>query len=177
MTKLYIANCKPQDEEFLYRVAEKQRTHPFRQVILAGQQLLIYKEESEAVLRGIIQQHEKYGLVHVSDIDRTKPFISLCWQFDKPITPDQIAYSLQHNHDVLEQDGQIRRDQAAVGIADNLGRVVATQAGGRAPGALSLEIEERKPRGDQSKEGINEVIRVDPTGGKAGAKRKKGRIA
>jgi hypothetical protein len=170
--KLFIANCKSQREAFSYRVGENGQL--ISQDIPAGGQIQIYRDADEATLRAIVEQHRKYGLIAVADIDRTKPFINLCYQFDKSITQNQIKYGIEHNSEVLAEVGRERRDQSAVAIGSNIERV-AEEAGHSRVNSITLEVQEEKAIGDTSA-GINEVIHVDKQQGqKPGAKRKAGR--
>ncbi len=172
MPKLYIANTKSQAETFSFRVGENRQL--ISQNIPAGGQIQIYRDADRDTLEHIVAQHRRYGLVAVADIDRTKPFISLCYQFDKPITDNQIKYGIEHNVEVLTEVGKERRDQAAVAIGSNIERA-AEEAGQTRVNSLSLEIQEEKQPGDNST-GINEVIHVDKQhGDKPGSKRKVGR--
>lgn len=172
MTALYIANCKAQVETFSYRILGTGQL--ISQQIPAGGQVQIYRDTDMGILEAIIEQHRKYGLIPVADIDRTKPFISLCYQIDKPITQNHIKYGVEHNVDVLTDVGRERRDQAAVAIGSNIDRA-AEEAGRSQTNSMSLEIQEDKLPGDNS-EGVNEVIHVDKNqGGKPGSKRKAGR--
>lgn len=173
MTKLYIANCKPQSENFSFRVIGTGQL--VTQHIPAGGQIEIYRDTDRATLEAIVEQHEQYGLIPVANIDRTKPFISLCYQYDKPITQNHIKYGIEHNTDVLTEVGRERRDQAAVAIGSNLERAADEAAGRPQLKGMSLEIQEEKAPGDNSA-GINEVIQVDHNhGDKPGSKRKAGR--
>lgn len=156
MAKLYVMNCKTQDEVFSYRVPESGRL--MTQTIPKGGQIQIYREESEAILQGIMAQHKKYGAVEASQIDRTKPFISLAFQIDKPFTPDQIMYGFQHNTDVLTDRGEEQRNNAAVAIGSNLDRVAAEQ--GRRVTATELELVDETTGDDNS--GLATKIIVDP---------------
>jgi hypothetical protein len=173
MTKLFVANCSAQSFAFSYRIIGTGQL--LTQHIPAGGQLEIYRDTDRATLENIVEQHAQYGLIPVANIDRTKPFISLCYQFDKPITQNHIKYGIEHNTDVLVEVGRERRDQSAVAIGSNLERAAEQAAGNPQLHSMSLEIQEEKPIGDNSS-GINEVIQVDRTHGKApGGKRQAGR--
>lgn len=173
MTKLFIANCKAQTENFSFRVIGTGQL--VTQQIPAGGQLEIYRDTDRETLESIVQQHEQYGLVPVANIDRTKPFISMCYQYDKPITQNHIKYGIEHNAEVLADLGRERRDQSAVAIGSNLERAAEEAAGRPQLKGVSVEIQEEKKPGDNS-EGINETIHVDRARGKApGKKRETGR--
>lgn len=156
MAKLFVMNCKKQDEVFSFRVPETGRL--MTQTIPKGGQLQIYRDESEAVLRAIAEQHRMYGMVEASEIDRTKPFINLAFQIDKPFTPNQIMYGFEHNTEVLTTRGEEMRNNAAVAIGSNLERVAAEQ--GRRVTASELELVDETAGDDNS--GLATKIIVDP---------------
>jgi len=170
MAKLYVMNCKTQDETFSYRVPESGRL--MTQTIPKGGQVQVYRDESEPILRGIMEQHRKYGAVEACDIDRTKPFINLAFQIDKPFTPDQILYGFQHNTDVLTERGEEQRNNAAVAIANNVEKVAQEQ--GRRLTGSELELVD-ETTGDENS-GLATKIIVDPAISKAEhGKKQKGR--
>ena len=163
MAKLYVMNCKKQDEVFSYRVPESGQL--INQSIPRGGQIQVYRDETEAVLLAIAKQHTKYGMVAAADIDRTKPFINLAYQLDKPFTPDQIMYGLEHNTDVLEDRGIEQRTAAAVAISDLLDKAATTNGTVR---SMELQIE------DVAKDAptLNERITVDKNPNLQGSDRK-----
>ena len=155
--KLYIANTKKQDEHLFFRIPEI--TRPFSQVIPAGGQVQIYRDAPRDVLEGIVDQHRMYGLVDVADIDRTKPFVNLCYQFDKHITQNQIMYGMEHNSEVLEDKGLEYRKQSAVAISSNLDKAAQE---GNAPNAsgVKLELVEEKTDQADNSEKLSQVVEV-----------------
>jgi len=179
MTKLYIMNCKKQDEVFAFRVPELDKAGKvvrhgqlITQTIPKGGQLQVYRDADEPVLRAILAQHARYGIAAAADIDRPKPFINLAYQFDKPFSPNQIMYGFQHNTDVLVDRGREQRDGAAVAISQGLDQR-AQDHGGKVREMDLVLVDDTK--GD-SNTGMDETIRVDAhTGGKPGSKRKAGR--
>ena len=164
MAKLYVMNCKTQDEVFSYRVPGTGQL--INQTITRGGQIQVYRDETEDVLRMIAEQHRGYGMVEASMIDRTKPFINLAFQIDKPFTPDQIMYGLQHNTDVLEDRGIEQRTAAAVAISDLLDKAATTNGTVR---AMELQIEDQTRNGEPT---INERIAVDKNPNLQGSDRK-----
>lgn len=155
--KLYIANTKKQDETFMYRIPEIAR--PYTQTIPAGGQIQIYRDAPRDVLEGIVDQHRMYGLVDVADIDRTKPFVNLCYQFDKVITQNQIMYGMEHNSEVLEDKGLEYRKQSAVAISSNLDKAAQE---GNAPNAsgMKLELIEEKTDIADNSEKLTQTVEV-----------------
>ena len=108
MATLYVANASKQKHDFIYRVAEE--TSVRRQQIPPGGQITVYQSgAAQHVLAAIVEQHARYGLVDVADIDRRKPFVGLCYSFDKPIKVDKIMQADEHNSYVLQEQSQEAR--------------------------------------------------------------------
>lgn len=170
MAKLYVMNCKKQDEVFSYRIMESRQL--MTQTIPKGGQLQVYRDADIDTLMHIVEQHRKYGMVDAADIDRTKLFINLCYQIDKPFSPNQIMYGFQHNTDVLTERGKEQRDKAAVAISGNLEQV-AQDMGGR---VRDMDLQVMDDTKGDTNTGLDEKIIVDRVhGGKPGSKRKAGK--
>jgi hypothetical protein len=112
MAKMFVANCTQQAHLFLYRLPESSGIRS--QHILPGAQIQISGDLTTPQIESIVRQHAKYGMVHVGDIERTRPFTSLCWQLDKPVNVNAIMKGLDHNHRILDARGQQFRKVAAV---------------------------------------------------------------
>ncbi len=162
MTKLYIANCKKQAEDFVYRIPEAIRT--YMQNIPAGGQIEVYRDAPMDILEGIVEQHRMYGLVDVKDIDRTKEFANLCYQFDKPITQNQIMYGIEHNSEVLEVRGNEMRKKAAVAINNNLERAAEESGSSSKVNAVEVAIKEEKTDQGDSSSKLDQTVRVAKEG-------------
>ncbi len=172
-SKLYVMNCKKQNELFYCRVPGQRQL--YAPEIPAGGQIEIMPGADIKILQGIVDHHKQYGMVAVADVDRTKEFINLCYQWDKPITQNQILYGAQHNDDVLTETGRQNRDNAAVAISARL-EDAAVRNDSRV-NRMELEIIEEKKPGDNSA-GLSETIIVDHNNGAApGSKRQKGRAS
>src|SRR5450830_1072096 len=140
--KLYIANCTKQIMSFAYRTADTDKM--MQQTIQIGAQIQVYKDADHASLDYIIQQHAPYGLIDVSEIDRSKGFIGACYQFDREIDVSKVIHASEHNDNFLAQMGLEYRKQAAVSLNDQL----QTESGGKVS-SLSVEVhEEAKPGAD-----------------------------
>ena len=161
MARLFIANTKKQAEDFVYRIPEVVRT--YMQSIPAGGQIEVYRDAPMDVLEGIVEQHRIYGLVNVSEIDRTKEFANLCYQFDKPITQNQIMYGIEHNSDVLEVRGNEMRKKAAVAINNNLERA-AEESGNNKVKAVEVGIKEEKTDQGDTASKLEQTVRVAKEG-------------
>jgi hypothetical protein len=111
---LYIANAKKQDHLFEFRLAGQKtpRRYPIpalTQVNVAGRNGLTGME-----IEQIVKQHRKYGLVPVSEIDHTKPYIGLVYSTDKPISIANLQFAVHHNNEVLVDVGREIRKAAAI---------------------------------------------------------------
>ncbi len=111
MTKMYIANGSTQYHDFVYSLPESPAHR--RQQIPPGGQIQISGDLNPIQVDSIVEQHRIYGMVRVSEVDRTKPFVGLCYELDKPIRLEKIANIIEHNRGVLVKRGEeIRRDAA-----------------------------------------------------------------
>jgi len=168
MTTLYVANASKQRHDFIYRIPEE--TAVRRQQIAPGGQITVYQPNaSPDVLHKIIDQHKVYGLIDVAEIDRRKPFVGLCYSFDKPIKVEKIMYADEHNAGVLTEVSQEARKLSAAALHEAINRVTE---GAAKLDALELEvIEQNKP----SDPGLNEVVTVNRTGNDSSTPRRGGR--
>jgi hypothetical protein len=167
--KLIIANCSQQVVDFIYRLPEANSNRTQR--IEIGGQTQIAGDLNGQDVDAIISQHRKYGLVSVDEIDRTKPFIGLCYAIDKKISVEKVRRALEHNSEVLVQRGKDIRQESAVAVNNALEE--------SAPNLKALElsvIEEPNKNGTptQISEGVR-VTRHEESSGGGG--RKPGRRA
>lgn len=159
--KMYIANCSNQNQEFIYRLPEAPA--PRMQPIPIGRQVEISGDLTTKDIEAIIHQHARYGLVSVSDIDRTRPFTGLCWS-DKPISVDKIKRLWLHNQGVLTERGKEQREAAAVATMEKIEQ--------ETPGALrSLEMSTEEAPTDANpnpdfREGVRVTTDAEETGGR-----------
>ena len=154
--KLYIANCsKGQTHMFVYRVVESDKL--ITQVIHAGSQTQISGDHSAAGIDYIVDQHRRYGLVCVDQIDRTKPYFGLAYSIDKPISADKLQRAIAHNDEALNELGRQLRQEAAVTVNVNAGQFSADH---RLPGISSLEMSIIEDRSNGGSPGIAEGVRV-----------------
>lgn len=159
--KMYIANATKQKFDFMYRLPE---TTGLRvQNIPIGGQIQITGELLPIQVDAIIEQHAKYGMVSVDEVDRSKSFTGLCYSIDKPIPVSKIMTAVRLNTDVLQERGRQIRQEAA--IAEN-NRIEQSMRENDIPGELkalnvSVQEEKERPDGEQVSEGIR-VTRSDP---------------
>lgn len=156
--KIYIANCSRQVVDFSCRVPEikgliRQQIQPFSQIRAVSDDLNVKQIEA------IIKQHDKYGMINVTEIDRTKAFVGLCYSLDKTINVDKIRSAHHRNQSVLTAKGEQQRIEAAVAVAQ--------QIDNKSGGAMtSVEVEILETNEDKRNpllEGValNENVRVD----------------
>jgi hypothetical protein len=147
---MYIANCTQQVQDFIYRLPET--PGPRSQRIDIGSQVQISGDLSTPDIDAIVRQHATYGLVSVDEVDRTKPFVGLCYSVDKPVPVAKIKSAIAHNYDVMVERGKELRKEAAVATESSL---VERGAG---PAALEMSVvEETKDGSDPT---FNEGLRV-----------------
>lgn len=133
--KLFIGNATRQNYVFAYRLPERKVV---TQDVPHGGQIQITGDLSTKDIDAILEQHQPYGLVAVSDIDRTKAFAGLCYQFDKPIPITQLMRAMKHNVDALVERGKEIRKEVAISESNLLENQLAD--GDRVEGLRKLEM-------------------------------------
>lgn len=166
MSYIYIANLTKQNHVFYYRVPEEPKSYgplPFRADIRAGSQVRLPKDYNPAQVEGILAPHRNYGLVEVKEIDRTKPFIGLCYSLDRPVPLEAIQRGIQHNDEVLIEQGKENRAKAAIAVHNMV--TDPGVAGGERPDVLEMSVIQENQE-DYSGEGepVAEVISVTDEG-------------
>jgi hypothetical protein len=153
MPTLYIANTSKQKHDFIYRIPEE--TSIRRQQIQPGSQIVVYQPGASLdVLRAIVDQHSVYGLIDVAEIDRRKPFVGICFRFDKAINVEKIMQADEHNSDVLTRESQETRKLSAAALHSAIER--ATEGQVRIDN-LQLEVVQQN---GNSEPGLNETVTV-----------------
>ena len=97
-----------------------------------------------------------YGLIPVSEIDRSQKFVGQCFQFDTPITHDRLYTTMERNDDVLYEQALEQRKAAAL-ASDDLVRKAAQEADVKV-GNIETEIQEIEQKGVEPQ--IHEIISV-----------------
>jgi hypothetical protein len=136
---LYVANCTQQVQDFNYRMLESTALRV--QKIEIGGQIRVAGNLTTPEIDYIVEQHARYGLVAVDEIDRSKPFIGLCYSIDKIIPVGKIERALEHNTGVLTERGRQLRADAAVASAKIM------EDSGPKLNALNFTIEEASKPG------------------------------
>lgn len=167
MSKMYVANCTQQNQVFIYRLPESQR--PFTIDIPIGGQVMLAgiggRELSTKDVDAVVAQHAIYGMVNVDELDRTKPFVGVCYSIDKPISADKIRRGVDHNRGVLIERGQEIQEHAAVGIRN---RIDAEMPGIKGLEATVAELDKPGQAGE-----FASAVRVDPKAPQAKPGRRK----
>lgn len=162
--KMYIANCTAQVHDFIYRVVESpalrtQKIEIYGQIVVSG-------NLTDKDVDFIVEQHARYGLIPVSEIDRTRPFIGMCYQVDKPIEVAKIRRAIEHNRDVLQERGVELRKEAAIAVNNKLEEQLTDGRGnpiGTALTALEMSVVEENPGQLETHKPIAEGVRVSRT--------------
>lgn len=172
MTELFIANATRQFLDFTYRLPES--SGPRVQRIRPGGQIRISGDLSQKGVDAVVDQHRKYGLVRVSEIDRTKDFSGICYDVDRPVQVEKLRRAMAKKTEVLVERGREIRKMAA--IANNNALEASLEESGRPEGLreLSMEIVEENPT-EASENPINEGIAV-VADGVVPQKGKRGRV-
>lgn len=152
---LYVANTSRCTLDFTFNVRGIPRH--FKVTIPPFSQHSIYPDGTKDDHADIVGQNKRYGLVAVSDIDRTKTFIGMCYQFDRPIQQDKMLKVAPHNDGVRLAEAQESRKIAAIAMDDALSR--AAQETGEKFQGVEIEIEEQEQKGSDVQ--IKETIAVD----------------
>ena len=111
--KLYVGNATRQILDLTCRIPDV--VSIYRQKIPVGCQVLVASGQlNTPQIDAVIDQLAVYGLVRIDEIDRTKPFIGMCYSVDKPIPNKRLILAMDHNIGVLTERGKTMRKEAAV---------------------------------------------------------------
>jgi hypothetical protein len=163
---LFVANTSKQHVELHYWVEGVSKKVVTK--IKPGEQVEVYKQGSHVDHQRIVDQHKIYGLIPVSEIDRSQAFVGQCYQFDKPIPHDRLFTTMERNDDVLYEQALERRKEAAASTDDLVQR--AAQETDMKVANFEVEIQEIEQKGvDQQ---IHEVLTMDKNGSQEPQKRR-----
>ena len=165
MPKLYVANATPQVHAFTYVVPDDDDGRQFRwqprvQPIAAGGQIPVAGNLNIKQIDSIVAHHRRYGMVEISEIDRTKPFAGLCYSVDKPIPAARIHQLMNHNLDILDLRGRKMREEAAIAVNNEIEDIMREQ---RMPGelkAFEIDVTEVRTPESNSEETVPQRVRV-----------------
>ena len=152
---LYVANCTQQNNTFMYKLPEVAQVR--QQSIVIGGQIKIGNLNQDQ-LDAVIEQHGKYGMRRVSELDRVKnTFVPLICS-DKPIPAQTIQRMVLHNSGVISFNGAETRKKLALGV-DSLFKQRELEENIPSIDKLHLHVEEEDRKGVDSQ--VNEIITVD----------------
>jgi hypothetical protein len=169
--QINIANTTKQNVHFHYRLPEHARLYDVK-VPVGGQEFVHRRDLSSAEVDAIeIQLRNGLGAVRADEVDRTKAFIGICYNIDKPVKAEVIERAVAMNDDVLNERGYEQRLNSAVAMSSALtptDQEVQQQARPRSR-FDSVEIVEDREDG----EGMSEKFVMDknPKEGRGGARR------
>ena len=170
MVKLYVANCTKFNQDFLFKLPDQKTLNNYRaQIPIGGQALIMGRDIDMKTAMFIVEQHEKYGMVAVADVDRTKNYFGMCYQLDREIDVERIMLALEHNDEALELKGHEMRKLQAAALSQNIDHNL--QGSESKLQGLELEIvEQDKPGQHGQGEHMRETIQVAKPGSKAEAR-------
>ena len=114
MPRLYIANCTPQHREFSYRLLGAQQVHTW--TIKPGEQVIASGNLAREQLANAIEQNEQYGLHAAREVSQAQDYVNLLWEFDKPVSSEQMRKALERNLRLKTLEGEKTRKAVAVGM-------------------------------------------------------------
>lgn len=166
MSKLYIANCTAQRQSFMYRLPETSGSGEMGgmrvQDIEMGQQIVLSGDLNKFQIDSVVQQHAKYGLIAVDEVDRTRGFTGMCYSVDKPVPVSKLLYVIDGNRKALDLRGKQMRTEAAVAVNQQVENTMSDQLK-----KLEIEVKEERSGNGPEHEPIEERMRVtrdeDPT--------------
>lgn len=156
---LWVFNATKKNLKFKYRFPElpgvKTATIP-----IGGQTCLHKPGLSQAEVDALVAQLQAaYGAVPSSEAPRVRGKVNVFYSIDRPVRPAAIEAAVEHNIDVLTEEGVELRKQAAVAIHEALADKEAEGRHGRANlRETHVEIVEETKRGEAPD--VNERVEV-----------------
>jgi hypothetical protein len=158
MAYLYVANTTQQHQIVFYRTdvappgANVPFTAPKQQAIPPGRQVTVGGNLDKNELDFVIEQLNQYGMVGEVDIPNNlqlmvHPFI---FNIDRPISPRSIQTVMEHNMGIKMNEGQRRREAAAIGANQSLA-LAAQTANVPDPRQFDVEYEQMELTSDEKR--------------------------
>lgn len=159
---LYVGNMTKQLHQFEFRlpnqrVPRRVDIEALTQVNIAGSDGLTGSE-----IEQIVKQHERYGLIPVSEIDHTKPYFGLVYSTDKPITVANFHLAIKHNDDAMMEMGKEIRKRAAVATAATLQNSNDLKQLRAELGELEMSVVEQETKSNPDPEFAEGVVVREP---------------
>ncbi len=156
MSKLYVVNCTGQQRQINYRMdytvddqgrRTDSRLMPYRsQLVPARQQMQLGGDWYPGQIEDIVQQLEATcGAVNAFEIKKAKTLgvVKLVWQLDRPVAQAVLKDVVDHNVELLSDQGAARRRQLALAADTTLGQLI-----GADPTKMELEFEQVEDEAD-----------------------------
>lgn len=154
---LYVANPTGHRQEFHFRLPEDQLR---ARVVTSGHQIKMTGLTAEDV-DVILKQNRAFGWTDAREVTRARPFVGLVYSVDKPVTANNIRYTIEHNTGVLDARGLEVRKLAAV-ATNKVVQDHVHDATGSDVAKTEVVIQEEENVGKPNDlSSINEVIEVD----------------
>ncbi len=169
MPHLYVANATRQRQVVFYRldvtangaVNDLRRFQPARQTppIAPGRQIAIENRDfHEAQIDAIIEQLKPYGAIEQGDIGRLpRAAVPYIINVGSPVQAEAIRIVDAHNTGILRNDGQQRREAAAIAAQSALNAEASTINIPNAPFEATIEQEDA-PENDEKR--VEEGYRI-----------------
>jgi hypothetical protein len=154
MSKLFVANLTKQIFELHYWVENTKK--PIVTKIQPFSQASIHPQGGRLDHESIVEQHKVFGLIPLSELDRTKGYVRQVYQFDTPIPLERLHDMDERNEDALVNESIERRKEAALAMDDTMKR--AAQETDTKIQNFEVEIEEVEQKGVEPQ--VHEVITV-----------------
>jgi len=117
---LFIFNSTKCVREVSYRIPGERRAFMTR--IEAGKQAEIYSGGTKDDHAAIVEQLKPYGIVAYSEIDHSRGFIGLVYQFDHEIKPAKMLNIYKKNDEVRNEESRESRKITAAATDEMLAR-------------------------------------------------------
>lgn len=158
MTKMFVANCTQQIQDFQYRLPE--RAEMLRQSIAIGGQIVLADDLRPMDVDAVKDQHERYNMIHVDRIGTVRAFVPLVYSLDRPVRSERIAEQVEANQLILVERGRKIRQDAAIAVNARVENQLAEDRAEARLNQLEMSVveENRDPR-DESPE-VAEGVRV-----------------
>lgn len=156
--RIFVGNATKQVLTFSYRPPGKGVRS---QSVPIGGQIQLSGDLTTEEVDCVISQNERYGLVDVKEIDRTKAFIGICYSLDKEISLSYLQRAFDQNHRVLVERGKEIRTNAAIAVNQGLEAELAeNQLGGLSQLEMSVVEQDSPSRSNDAGPMVAEGVRV-----------------
>lgn len=160
MPEMYVGNISKQIQQFAYRALE--RPGIVMQPIPIGGQIRISPDGRKTDLTTpeidyILDQHARYGMLPIDEMDKIGPFNNTCYSLGKPFTAEKLQKAMDRKDGALVEYGKKLRQEAALAVNSQ----IEQQIGGPLKN-LEMSFTEEEPKGGYSDDfdHVSEGVRV-----------------